>query len=1001
MKTKHRRVRPAIPLLFLMIGFGPLLGGTTGKIAGVVEDAATSQPLVGAYVTVSGTTMGAATDVDGSYVVLNVGPGIYTMRVSMMGYQPVNVQNVRIDIDQTTTINARLSPTVLESKEAVTIRAERPLVKLDMTSSMASVNAEEIDNLPVQNLTDVLEMQAGVVRTGDDIHIRGGRSDEVAYWVDGISTMNYYGGNLGIMVENAAIEQLQVVSGTFNAEYGQAMSGIVNVITKEGGSRYAGEAKVYAGDYVTGDPVFNVLKTVEKNSVPGTGETNAVGVSENPLRRFNPTYDGELMLGGPVPGFGKKVTFFLNGRYFSNEGYLYGRDWFTPQGNPGDSTLVPMNPSLRYSIQGKLAWQVDPKIKLSYNVFYNHFKNDRTYWHGYRYDPYGVPRGIGGGMTHILALNHVLSPRTFYELRVNRFQNEYENYVYENPLAASRYLVKVPENPDLGIQEHTLDPSTPQGQSEIEQLRLQRIQFYYVPDPDGPAGYVHPDSNQVPTAYSFQSAGMGMNHLKRNESYWAAKLDLTSQAAKTHQIKAGLEARLHELSLHGFTLQPRLNPNSGEPVTPFEPDIPDAGNVYRDDFKRNPREFSAYIQDKIEVESLIMNLGVRFDYFDANTAIPTDPHDPNIYYPFKNVDRYRGWVDPPPGLSQDQLADYIAGFQEFSLDERRSRMQKAAGAKMAVSPRLGIAYPITDQGVIHFSYGHFFQIPNFEYLYANPDFKLSAGGGFEIFGNPDLNPQRTVQYEIGLQQQLAQDLGIDATLFYKDIRDLVQTSPLVDTPIPSVKYSRYVNSDYGNVRGFTLSLKKRQSAHFSAWADYTYQVAEGTYSNPNDAYTAYVGQQEPRLAMIPLGWDQRHTLNGRLIFTRSSWTASLVGRYWTGRPYTPTFPIGVSIGAGALKGLRENSARLPDQKSVDLFIQKRVRPAGLQCDLFVNVYNLLDTRDELQVWTDTGTADYTTTITPERVPYNPLRIGTVQSYITRPDWYTAPRWIQAGVAIGF
>jgi outer membrane receptor protein involved in Fe transport len=1001
MKTTHRYVRPAVPFLFALMGFRALFGGTTGKISGVVMDAVTSQPLVGAYMTITGTSMGAATELDGSYAVLNVGPGIYTIRVAMMGYQPVIVQNVRVDIDQTTALNARLSPTVLESTEAVTIQAQRPLVQMDMTSSMASVNADEIDKLPVQTLSDILEMQAGVVRSGDDLHIRGGRSGEVAYWVDGISTMNYYGGSLGVMVENAAIEQLQVVSGTFNAEYGQAMSGIVNVITKEGGSKYTGEVKAYAGDYMSGDPVFNVLKSVEAIRDPGTGATNAIGISENPLKRFNPTYDGEFTFSGPVPGLGRKLTFFLNGRSFFNEGYLYGRDWYTPQGNPGNDKLVPMNPYRRYSLQGKLTWQVNPNMKLSYNLFDNRTKNDRFYSHSYRYNPYGVPQSLGGGMTHILSLNHLLSPNTFYEFRINRFENETESYVYQNPLAAPRYLVRVPGYPDQGIQAHTLDPSTPEGQSEIEQLRTQRLQYFYFPDPAGPSGYVHPDSNQVPTAYSFQNAGMGMDHMKRNDSYWAGKLDFTSQATQSNQIKAGLEARLHGMTLHSFTIIPKLNATGGEPIVPFEPDIPAVGNVYRDDFKRNPVEFSAYAQDKIEVKNLIVNIGVRYDYFNPNTAIPSDPHDPNIYYPFKNVHRYRNWVDPPQGLSQSELDAYIAGFQEMTPEERRPSMQKNADPKMAVSPRLGIAYPITDQGVIHFSYGHFFQIPNFEYLFANPDFKLSAGGGFEIFGNPDLNPQRTVQYELGLQQQLSQDIGIDATVFYKDIRDLVQTSPLVDTPIPSVKYSMYINRDYGNVRGFTLSLKKRSSRYFSAWLDYTYQVAEGTYSNPNDAYVAYVSQREPRLAMIPLEWDQQHTLNGRVIFTRSDWTVSLVGRYWTGKPYTPTFPIGVSIGAGALKGLAENSARLPSQKSADLFIQKRLHVAGLQCDLFINVYNLFDTRDDMQVYTDTGTADYTTTITPGRVPYNPLRVGTVQSFITRPDWYTAPRWIQAGAAIGF
>jgi hypothetical protein len=169
--------------------------------------------------------------------------------------------------------------------------------------------------------------------------------DEVAYLVDGVTVTDPYNGGISLQVENSSVREMEVISGTFNAEYGQAMSGIVNVITKEGGSKYTGEAKVYAGDYVSRDPVFSLLKSVGKITDPGTGETNAVGISENPLKRFNPTYDVELMFSGPVPGLGNKVTFFLNGRYFSNEGYLYGRDWFTPQGNPGDSALVPMNPN--------------------------------------------------------------------------------------------------------------------------------------------------------------------------------------------------------------------------------------------------------------------------------------------------------------------------------------------------------------------------------------------------------------------------------------------------------------------------------------------------------------------------------------------------------------------------------------------------------------------------------------------------------------------------------
>ena len=242
-------------------------------------------------------------------------------------------------------------------------------------------------------------------------------------------------------------------------------------------------------------------------------------------------------------------------------------------------------------------------------------------------------------------------------------------------------------------------------------------------------------------------------------------------------------------------------------------------------------------------------------------------------------------------------------------------MHKKVDAKMQLSPRLGIAYPITDRGVIHFSYGHFFQIPEFQYLYSSPDFKLTGGSGYTIFGNADLAAQKTVQYEVGLQQQLTENVGVDVTLFYRDVRDWVGTSPLIDTEIASVKYSAYENKDYENVRGVTIKVEKRYSNNFSARMDYSYQVAEGSYSSPNDAYNDIVNNNSPRLALIPMNWDQNHTLNGSIVYRKDAWTASMIGRYWTGRPYTPSFPTGESYGAAARTGLVENSSRLPAQKN--------------------------------------------------------------------------------------
>jgi outer membrane receptor for ferrienterochelin and colicin len=329
-------------------------------------------------------------------------------------------------------------------------------------------------------------------------------------------------------------------------------------------------------------------------------------------------------------------------------------------------------------------------------------------------------------------------------------------------------------------------------------------------------------------------------------------------------------------------------------------------------------------------------------------------------------------------------------------------MQKDADAKMAVSPRLGIAFPITDQGVIHFSYGHFLQIPEFQYLYTDPDFKITGGSGKMLFGNSNLDPQKTVMYELGLQQAITNEIGIDLTLFYRDVRDWVGTSPVIETARTNVFYSMYENKDYENVRGITLKIEKRLSNNYSFRADYTFQTAEGTYSNPVDAYNQALANQAPVLAMIPMNWDQRHTFNMQIIYDISDWTLSLIGRYWSGRPYTPSFAVNERGGASAVSGLTTNSARRPEQKDVDLTINKKFRlTPQFAIELFVNVYNLFDTRDATNVYGDTGSADYTTTINPVKIPYNSSRVGTVEDFVLQPSWYTTPRQIQFGLILDF
>ena len=1001
-----------IALLMFTLGENILYAGTTGKIAGKITDAATGEPLISANIVIGETSLGAASDIDGNYVILNIPPGIYTVTVSMIGYRKVQIDNVKVAIDLTASVDANLQSEAVEL-ETIVITAQRPMVIKDNTGSLTSFGADQIKSLPVQNVTQVLQLNAGVIISNGRLSIRGGRTSEVGYWVDGISVTDAYDGSMGLTVENSAIQELQVISGTFNAEYGQAMSGIVNTVTKQGEKRYTGQIQAYIGNYLSYNDRYSLYKKLRTEKDPSSGLTKIIESEKDyPLKRLNPIYNGELTLSGPIP-LDEDLTFFTNARYFNDRGYFYGRNWYKPNGAPvdssmlsedlkrlyaanstyfGESSLVPMNPLERISLQGKITYQLNSDIKLSYNVFWSQSKRERNYYgggtaagggtfnsHDYKYNPYGLPQNINKASTQIFTLNHVLSSSSFYEFHISRYYSHTKQYVYENPYASVKYLVHV--KPSQGFVEEIFDPYTPAGQVKLDSLQsLSGVMIEWIADPNGPDGYIDPtDVTTAPTGNSFMNKGFDPNHTDRSTANWIGKFDFTNQLSKTQELKLGAETRFHELTLHSYRIIARKDNNNVE-ITPFLPAIPEVGNINRNDYYRTPKEFSAYIQDKMEFNDIILNLGLRFDYFDANSVIPSDPSDPNIYAPFKYGHIYAGVPDSLKELIQgyDQYIDaqLAAGnIREYTPKERRKLMHKNVDPKMALSPRIGIAFPITDRGVIHFSYGHFFQMPDFQYLYQNPDFKITSGSGDVVFGNTDLRPQRTVMYEIGLQQQLSEDIGVDATLFYRDVRDWVGTSAFDTTAYLSVRYSMFENKDYENVRGIVLKFEKRYANNFSFRADYTYQIAEGTYSNPTDEFNANVANRAPVIALLPMNWDQRHTINAQLIYDISDWTFSLIGRYWSGKPYTPNYASAEASGASAVTGFTQNSARLSDQKIIDLTINKTFRLGShLTLGFFVNVYNLLDQGDATWVYTDTGTPEYTTNPRLSSIEYNEDRV---------------------------
>jgi outer membrane receptor protein involved in Fe transport len=310
-----------------------------------------------------------------------------------------------------------------------------------------------------------------------------------------------------------------------------------------------------------------------------------------------------------------------------------------------------------------------------------------------------------------------------------------------------------------------------------------------------------------------------------------------------------------------------------------------------------------------------------------------------------------------------------------------------------MSPRLGIAFPITDKGVFHTSYGHFFQIPPFEYLYTNPRFAVAPGGVRTLIGNANLNPQSTVIYEVGFQQELLGQLGVDITGFYKDARDLLG-SRIYDTYRSGYEYARYENRDYGNIRGITLAINKRPttSDYLTVSLDYTFQIAEGNASDPKQEY--YNNQDYPpkksNIQVVPLDWDQRHTVNMSVSYHNPKIIGiGLIGQFQSGLPYTPAIQTKETT--------FENSGRKPFNYTIDLRLSKQFSLMNMQYNIFLKVYNLFDRKNEIEVFTDTGRAGYSLQsqfLAERRAFVNPL-----DEWLTRPDFYSEPRKIVIGLDI--
>tara|TARA_B100000686_G_C16803276_1_gene987801 strand:- start:385 stop:3306 length:2922 start_codon:yes stop_codon:yes gene_type:complete len=960
-------------LIILIASVQYLVGGITGKLTGFVKDQNTNEPLIGCNIMIKGTPLGTASDQNGEYFILNIGPGTYSIEFQMIGYSKYIQNGVLISVDKTTRINALMKPSVIEG-ETVTVQAERKLIQFDVTQSESIVTSEEIDEMAVTEVSDVLRLQAGITEdAGGGLHMRGGRTSEVSYMVDGIPVSDNYDGGISVKIENDNIQELQVISGTFNAEYGKALTGVVNMVTKDGGDKFDGSFHAYTGDHVTSDKVFSNLSS------------------------FNIANDYSLSgsLSGPIlPG---RITFYSSARTNQSKGWLNGLQTFTIYGDTvfqdnnnnkyfdaGDEKKDPyysgLNGFRSWSLQNKVTIRLRPVTVLKINSIVNS-RTGKDYNHSLQLVKDAQQNNYNQGNLINLSLSHSFSPMTFLQFNVSEHTYGFQSRLFDDPLD-DRYIT-----PDSLFWAHV------QGTVPGYILEKYGDQVVFYP------------------AYSFYRFGVDTRRFERETKTKSIKFDFTSQINKYNQVKFGFAFSNTKLTFDNYSLL-----DSSESDRIYTPYVPEVGSFSRDTYEFNPNELAFYLQDKIEYGDMIINIGARFERFDANSQTPNNIHEPYISNPRNpaldslSMDELENinWgdisyteIDSAGNIVSHTYADYYARFNDQPNLGSSKGWWKNTTVKTQISPRVAVAYPISDKGVIHFAYGYFFKIPDLSLLYNGIDYKLTeTGTNFGIFGNPDLKPETTVSYELGLKQEIAVNTRMELRAFYRDARNYVSSGIPIDLG-DGKSYFTYVNKDYSNSRGIIATFYRRLSSSLGGQIDYTYQIAEGANSDPTEEFGAVLAGNEPTRSIIPLDWDQTHNINGSLFASTKNWGANAIFQLGSGYPYTPFITNYEMQGEVLSNVLKRNSRRKPMTFRVDLKLQRKFELMGVSGKIYLSIYNATDRRNQINVYADSGSSSETIEKRRANIlsPFEPLRPNTINEYFNRPDWYDHPRQIQFGLQV--
>ena len=901
------------------------ISGTTGKISGRVVEKRTGEPLLGTNIIVVNTTMGTASDLNGNFTILNVPPGEYSVKAMSIGYAPVTISNVRVLIDQTARIDFMLEVESISS-EAVIVEAERKIVKQDVATSVTAVSEDEVSGLPLTSVNDVVTLQAGVE---EGFVIRGGGADESLFQVDGITLRDPRTNQPITGIALSAVKEISIERGGFNAEYGQVRSGIVNVVTKEGGRsgysgtitlKYSPPASKHFGispynpnsmwlrPYLDGDvcwegtkngdwdyymqrqyPVFDGWNAVSKRLFSDDNPDNDLSPAaaqrlfmwqhRRPEIIDQPDYNVDAGFGGPVPFIGEK---------------LGGLRFYTSYRKERSMLLIPLSRDdyIDNNWSFRLTSDISSSMKLMFSgnlgKNYNVARNEA----GLNYNTQYIKTPA-----EIAEISSYPQPSRVTDSRIfcNSFYST-ANVGYYSFSANLTHMLSSKVFYETSIEYLMREYHTGPIARRDTDLKYEIFPGYFTNE--SPFGFNPKADPGIDGMMTGAHTSTARDRSKVSSTTF--KFDLSNQVNFNNLIKTGIELIYNNLDF-----------DYGEVKEVFP-----EGNTYVK-MSKYPIRGALYLQDKLEMNGFTANLGLRLDYNNANTE----------------------WIT---------LGPFDKSFFSSNYDPTESYNSEKAKSLFSLSPRLGISHPITANSKLYFNYGHFKQSPSYEQM-----FRISRGASNEIndIGDPNLAMAKTVSYELGYDHSLFDTYLIQLAAFYHDISDQQDVANYISAD-GTINYFRVNNNSYEDIRGFELTLRKSAGRWWTAFANYTYQVntlghfgRSEIYEDPSeqrvfDKNTRNLYQERP----IPQPYA-RVNLN---LYTPFNFGPNVIGMYFLGNwkiNVIADWRTGewITWNPHADPAISQN-VKAKDRYNIQLRLAKTFSFNKMNVTFFADVYNVLNTK---------------------------------------------------------